>query len=278
MLSSVAWFVMVVAARIEYILSRIAGGDHATISCLPNVATGKMKFKILIRCSDASPSPLIAESSYNMLHYIRQLAIQFSAVDRGHRHSDGTMEICIWLTPWQSANSNRTTTKPVPTPVCSEDSRALTPVPVSDVVAQEFVHTGELAAIVEDHLVGDVAPLDSCVKDDSADDAQEELCNFIVAGLEKSISAIQQRREQIESVHVQWRSVPMAARALDPVVALRTKMQDMMEEQNTLEEKFADDIKDMVKHHNGGAAVLAAVRLRCSVPSSSSSNVKDLHE
>ena len=68
----------------------------------------------------------------------------------------------------------------------------------------------------------------------------------------------------------------MAARALDPVVALRTKMLDMMEEQNKLEEKFADDIKDMVKHHNGGAAVLPAVRLRCCVPSSSSSNVKEI--
>lgn len=125
-------------------------------------------------------------------------------------------------------------------------------------------------------VADDVAPANSHVKDDNinnAEDELEELCSFIMQRLEPAIVAIQQRRKQLEVVHAQWHSVPDEARVLAPVGAIRAQMLDMMEEQNKLEEKFADYIKGMVEHHHGGAAVLAAVWLRCGLPSAKKSDV-----
>ena len=89
-----------------------------------------------------------------------------------------------------------------------------------------------------------------------------DLCNFIVQRLEPAFNALQLRRDQLESVRSDWLKIPIEAHSFEPVIAMRHSMLEKIEQQDRLEENLDDQIKGIVEGHHGGAAVLAAVRLR----------------
>ena len=90
---------MVVAARVEFLKQKLFAGHLLTINFLPNPVAGKIKIKILVRPSPAQIHPSIVNTLSHTLDMVKHCAVNFSSVDRGHRHSDGTMEVCIWANP-----------------------------------------------------------------------------------------------------------------------------------------------------------------------------------
>ena len=88
---------MVVLARFEFLQQRAAAGDLIAMSFLPNGVSGKVKVKILVRSSPSLPSEVIRSLSYSVLEFVKHTIIPYSVVDRGHKHSDGTYEIGVWV-------------------------------------------------------------------------------------------------------------------------------------------------------------------------------------
>lgn len=70
------------------------------ITACPGLDQQKVKFKITIRPGWATVTPTFIQASLvAQLQLIRQVAEENVAVDRGHRHSNGYSEICIWVGP-----------------------------------------------------------------------------------------------------------------------------------------------------------------------------------
>ena len=86
---------MVVNARLEYLRSRAIAGDAVSLSILPNVTTGKVKVKVLVRPAPAGSSALCRSMAEVTLSFLQTFIGTFSVMDRGHRHSDGTHEVSL---------------------------------------------------------------------------------------------------------------------------------------------------------------------------------------
>ncbi|CAK0849550.1 unnamed protein product [Prorocentrum cordatum] len=93
---------MVVAARLDFVLGMVETGAQVMFSYLPNADSGKLKVKILIRETGQPPCVLFTTHGVEQVQFLRQLVSSFSVVDRGHKHTDGTMELCMWFTPHKS--------------------------------------------------------------------------------------------------------------------------------------------------------------------------------
>ena len=96
---------MPVIARNFDLQQMLYAGHAITISLLPNIETGKLKFKCLIKPASEQISPLILTSTWHYLELIKNLACGCCHVDRGHLHTDGTREVCILLSGYKKAST-----------------------------------------------------------------------------------------------------------------------------------------------------------------------------
>ena len=90
---------MVVAARIQWLCEQLLCGKAVVVNFLPNATSGRLKVKVLVQPSDHPlPSPLAAHV-YGVLQNLKALADSTTTVDRGHKHSNGTIEVAMWFEP-----------------------------------------------------------------------------------------------------------------------------------------------------------------------------------
>ena len=79
---------------------QIRMGRMACLSFGAAQDSSKVKVKVVLApASGGANAPFVAESLLAHLQSIRQVAIRGVAVDRGHRHSDGSAEVRIWISP-----------------------------------------------------------------------------------------------------------------------------------------------------------------------------------
>ena len=90
---------MVVLARLRFLRSRADAGVSLFFTFSTNPALGR--HKIQITYNDATPRLSLAERPMilAMLSFVERSLDDYTAVDRGHRHSDGLCETCLWLSP-----------------------------------------------------------------------------------------------------------------------------------------------------------------------------------
>ena len=96
---------MVVVGRLEWVLAKIRSGHRVLVTSSFNSELQKQKLKVLIQ-------PISEEVPYsemnqccafaaitNMLHLAKPLKHQdvLHFMDRGHRHSSGVSEVCLWM-------------------------------------------------------------------------------------------------------------------------------------------------------------------------------------
>ena len=89
--------------RISFLHAKLDDGHALVVSMLPNIDTGKLKVKVLVRPRGLMLSPLIKSSMQSFLDSLQQLSDGKCIVDRGHLRSDGTHEICFWAAECQPA-------------------------------------------------------------------------------------------------------------------------------------------------------------------------------
>ena len=87
---------MVLSSRLEFLEQRASAGNLLTCSILPNRHSGNFKVKVLLRQHEETTSGFIRSAALSSIAFIRSLLCSCSVVDRGHKHSDGTMEVCFW--------------------------------------------------------------------------------------------------------------------------------------------------------------------------------------
>ena len=89
---------MVVAARIAWARNLIRQGAPAHISVGSAATGGRGKAKIVIEHAGAPTSTMARVMLIEALDTIARRAALAVTVDRGHKHSMGSSEICLWLT------------------------------------------------------------------------------------------------------------------------------------------------------------------------------------
>ena len=88
---------MVLGARIEFLKQQLSCGKMMVINLLPNSVNSRLKVKALVKPVLAPIPGQIRDILFGSLDQIARLAKSMTAVDRGNLHSDGTMEVSIWL-------------------------------------------------------------------------------------------------------------------------------------------------------------------------------------
>ena len=83
--------------RIAFLRGKLADDHPILVSILPNVASGKVKVKILVRPNSQRLTDIVKVSIGAVLDTLAQLVADRCVVDRGHMHTDGTHEICLWI-------------------------------------------------------------------------------------------------------------------------------------------------------------------------------------
>ena len=86
---------MVIAERLAYLRSMVRSGYAVSISFLPNPRSHRLKVKLLLAAERSTLSRVLMEPTLAALDHVALLAGQYSAVDRGHRHTCGTVETAI---------------------------------------------------------------------------------------------------------------------------------------------------------------------------------------
>jgi hypothetical protein len=89
---------MPVVERIDWMIQQLHMGRkaHLSIGDAQDDAKVKLKFR-LAAPTDGAVSGTVAHYLVATLLQLRQVVHQHHAVDRGHRHSDGSATICFWL-------------------------------------------------------------------------------------------------------------------------------------------------------------------------------------
>ena len=93
-----AFFIMVVAGRLAWARRLIAQGTPAHISVGSAAALDRGKAKLVIEHAGAPTSPMARALLIDTLDSLAWRASIVRTVDRGHKHSTGSSEICIWFT------------------------------------------------------------------------------------------------------------------------------------------------------------------------------------
>ena len=99
---------MVVLERIAYIHKKVHEGYVVHVAVSSAAQHGRAKIKIIISGQDGCTSAITRATIGAVLGSIAELVKRNVAVDRGHKHSDGSTEVSIWvslgeyLTPFSS--------------------------------------------------------------------------------------------------------------------------------------------------------------------------------
>ena len=98
-------FVMVVGARLAYIRSKVEDGHQMHIAWSFSAASNLDKVKFII-CRVSHVVPKTSQfATLRILDTVVSLAANAVTMDRGHKHSDGCCEVCLWMTPLVSSVS-----------------------------------------------------------------------------------------------------------------------------------------------------------------------------
>ena len=73
------------------------------VQFLPNPLNGRLKIKITIKPDRATLHDAIVPPILTALDMTASFAASFQAVDHGHNHSDGTIDVSIWFSPREKA-------------------------------------------------------------------------------------------------------------------------------------------------------------------------------
>jgi len=116
---------MVVGARIDFLLQQMCNSHRIAVSFLPNDNEQKLKMiKMIVKPQQQTVSSDVSITMCSVLESIRNMTAEYTTVDRGHKHTDGTMEVCLWM------RSKSTAAKASPSTV----TRASTPISLQKVL------------------------------------------------------------------------------------------------------------------------------------------------
>ena len=91
-------FTMPTTSRIDWVVRQMASGRKVHVAVGAAKDTSKCKVKIILQNANAGAMEQGAAAVVqSVLTHVRGLAQQYSSMDRGHKHSSGISEICIWL-------------------------------------------------------------------------------------------------------------------------------------------------------------------------------------
>ncbi len=89
---------MPVVGRIDWIGRQVAMGRMCYISVGSAADPGKFKAKlVLAKATDGAIDAVASYALQSVLGWLRMLATNLVAVDRGHKHSNGCSEVAIWF-------------------------------------------------------------------------------------------------------------------------------------------------------------------------------------
>ena len=88
---------MVVVDRIDFCISQVRAGRYIVINYLPSPTNGKLKVKLLNKPTFHYIPEHISMTLISSLEMLKSLDVATTTVDRGHKHTDGTMEVSIWF-------------------------------------------------------------------------------------------------------------------------------------------------------------------------------------
>ena len=91
---------MPIVERLDWIGRQTAMGRSLHMSIGAARDEGKLKVKFtLAPPSQGRYDPVVANSLNLVIQRLRGMAQEFEAMDRGHRHSDGTSVVSVWMRP-----------------------------------------------------------------------------------------------------------------------------------------------------------------------------------
>eukprot|EP00747_Dinoflagellata_sp_TGD_P183268 gnl/TRDRNA2_/TRDRNA2_38029_c0_seq1.p1 gnl/TRDRNA2_/TRDRNA2_38029_c0~~gnl/TRDRNA2_/TRDRNA2_38029_c0_seq1.p1 ORF type:complete len:489 (+),score=28.73 gnl/TRDRNA2_/TRDRNA2_38029_c0_seq1:76-1542(+) len=88
---------MVVAERIQFLKHLVRQQRVVVITQSPNAINGRLKFKMTVQPGSSILPRFMQEASILALDAIEQLSHSLVSVDRGHKHTNGFLEVCIWM-------------------------------------------------------------------------------------------------------------------------------------------------------------------------------------
>eukprot|EP00747_Dinoflagellata_sp_TGD_P183550 gnl/TRDRNA2_/TRDRNA2_38496_c0_seq1.p1 gnl/TRDRNA2_/TRDRNA2_38496_c0~~gnl/TRDRNA2_/TRDRNA2_38496_c0_seq1.p1 ORF type:complete len:270 (-),score=5.56 gnl/TRDRNA2_/TRDRNA2_38496_c0_seq1:244-1053(-) len=110
---------MPVVSRIDWILRQLASGRRGRLSIGAAHDRHKVKLHVTLEPpGNGAIDPIICTTLTATLREIRALAISEVAVDRGHRYSDGTSVIAIWM--HRPSDNNLLSSRSPPPPAAQE--------------------------------------------------------------------------------------------------------------------------------------------------------------
>jgi hypothetical protein len=155
---------MVVSARIDFLQQQLLLGFPVVVNFLPNAANHKLKVKVLVRPHTVPFSDQLAKPISMCLTSLQWLAESTCAVDRGHRHSDGTVEVCFWFSSRPDRSLDPGAAEFVPTSFEGVSNAGLD----STVAPEPLEGVGHAAALDATENVSEAA-VTACDEDESID-------------------------------------------------------------------------------------------------------------
>ena len=194
-----------------------------------------------------------------MIDALRPLFASSCVVDRGHRHTDGTLEMCFWCSE-QTLNPH---------------AHAFTPPVDSFVPAVYYPIEQPISNIIEPCVRTDGDGVSACgLFDTVVEKAVAHIEPVLKNIFARARPEVQQRRKnQIDEIESKMQLVPESARSAPEVCAIQVSLTRLIEEQNGFETVLAAEASkaidellialDIEPCSAVGMAVRETVRTRC---------------
>ena len=89
---------MVVVARLDWILRQLHMGRSIRVHIGPAMDKVAVKYTFVLEPAEVGPLEAVpAQAVESVIYQCRMTAVWAVATDRGHRHSDGTSVVAVWL-------------------------------------------------------------------------------------------------------------------------------------------------------------------------------------
>jgi len=89
---------MPVVSRLDWICKQLEMGRKGHLTLGQARDTGKLKVKVILQPANAGAiDAAVSHGLTTLLSFVRIMLVEHVAMDRGHKHSNGTTEICFWI-------------------------------------------------------------------------------------------------------------------------------------------------------------------------------------
>ena len=227
---------MPLLARIDWVHQQVELGRKCHITIGGAGDEGKMKVRIVLHAATEGQIDQAAKFGvHSALSLVRNFVAAYSAMDRGHKHSNGMSEIAIWITVPATAPDRSGAVLP-------DDSETnIRVLPTNVRPNDEAIDGHAVSGTLNPHAVGSV----TCADDTSGSRCDgvasvpngfiEKMFDTLVPKINNSRSQLRQRRNKIEEVEGMMRMVPLEAQDSPECGSIKITLRKLQEEQVELE-------------------------------------------